>query len=219
MQPTCWCPNMRKSPWLEASGVAMWALVDRYTGCVGYKGGIKASGLDADPPVIDCSGWTALLLSAGMEAANRASAMDLFSNDDFAAVHTWSDRLIAELARRSGWVLEGDEITLDTCPLYATIGLRQGGGAWAINHPRPRGITHVVQVVQRPDDGARFVSEAQGWSEPYGLRLMPLATWLDVTRAYLKRGEAWAVDAFATPALESDSATPELRTEPRPGVV
>jgi hypothetical protein len=26
---------------------------------------------------------------------------------------------------------------------------------------------------------------------------MPLVAWLDVTRAYLKGGEAWAVDAFA----------------------
>lgn len=175
----------------------MWALVNRHTGRVGYKGGTKAAGLDADPPVIDCSGWAALLLSAGMEAANRAAAIELFASDDVAAVHTWSDRMIEELERRSGWILQGDEITFDMLPSYATIGLQQGGGAWAKNHPRPRGITHVVQVVRRHDDGAPFVSEAQGWSEPHGLRLMPLAAWLDVTQAYIKCGEAWAVDAFA----------------------
>jgi hypothetical protein len=190
---------------LEASGAAMWALVNHYTGRVGYKGGIKAMGLDADPPVIDCSGWAAFLLSAGMEAANRAAAVELFGRDDIAAVQTWSDRLIEELERRSGWVLEGDEITLGALPPYATVGLRQGGGAWATNHPRPRGITHVVQLVRRVDDGAPFASEAQGWSEPYGLRLMPLAAWLDLTQAYIKRGEAWAVDAFAERG--SDPAT------------
>jgi hypothetical protein len=192
-----WCPDMSKSLWLDASGAAMWSLVDHYTGQVGYKGGIKASGLDADPPIIDCSGWVALLLSAGMEAANQAADSALFNSHDVAAVDTWSDRMIEELEQRSGGILEGDCISLDTLPPYATIGLRQGGGAWAKNHPRPRGITHVVQIVRRPDDGAQFVSEAQGWSEPRGLRLMPLPNWLDVTQAYLKRGEAWAVNPFA----------------------
>ena len=32
--------NMTQPPWLEASGAAMWALANRYTGKVGYKGGI-----------------------------------------------------------------------------------------------------------------------------------------------------------------------------------
>jgi len=175
----------------------MWALVNRHTGRVGYKGGTKAVGLAADPPVIDCSGWAAFLLSAGMEAANHAAAIELFASADIAAVHTWSDHMIEVIEQRAGWILEGDEITFDTLPAHATIGLQQGGGAWAKNHPRPRGITHVAQIVRRPDDGAPFVSEAQGWSEPRGLRLMPLAAWLDVTQTYIKRGEAWAVDAFA----------------------
>jgi hypothetical protein len=68
--------------------------------------------------------------------------------------------MIEELERRSGRILEGDEITLDTLPPYATVGLRQGGGLWAKNHPRPRGIKHIVQVVRRLDDGAPFVSSA-----------------------------------------------------------
>jgi hypothetical protein len=188
---------MSKSLWLDASGAAMWALVNRYTGRVGYQRGVKAAGLDANPRVIDCSGWVALLLSAGMEAANRAVAAERFNRDHVTAINTWSDRMIEELERRSGWLLEGDAISLDTLPPYATVGLRQGGGAWADNHHRSRGITHVVQVLRRLADGAPFVSEAQGWSAPYGLRLTPLADWLDVTRAYIKRGEAWAVDAFA----------------------
>ena len=186
----------------------MWTLVDRYTGRVGYRGGAKASGLNAAPPVIDCSGWVTLLLSAGMDAANRAVDRRLFRNDDIAAIGTWSDRIIEQLERRTGWILEGDRVSLDTLPLYATIGLRQGGGDWAKNRPRPRGITHIVQVVRRPGDGAPFVSEAQGWAEPRGLRLMPMADWLDVTRAHLKRGEAWAVDAFAEPRARMSEAAP-----------
>jgi hypothetical protein len=199
---------MTTPSWLEASGAAMWALANLYTGRVGYKRAVKARGLDADPPVIDCSGWAAFLLSAGMEAANRTVDKELFSSGAIAAVHTWSDRMIEELEQRSGWIVEGNRITQATLPLYATIGLRQGRGTWAENHPRPRGITHVAQVIRRPGDGAPFVSESQGWSEPHGLRLMPLANWLDVTRAYLKTGEAWAVDAFAErPTRMSDPAT------------
>ena len=188
---------MSETPWLDAAGTAMWDLVERYTGHVGYAGGVKAEGLEADPKVIDCSGWVALLLCAGMEAVNRRSGQALFSAGDAAAVRTWSDRLIQAIEGWSGFVLEGDAIGLDGIPAFATIGLRQGGGAWANNHPRPRGITHVVQVVARPADGQLFVTEAQGWAQPRGLRLLALAEWLDVTRPYLKRGDAWAVNVFA----------------------
>lgn len=188
---------MNEAPWLAAAAAAMWTLADRHTGRVGYRGGVKAGGLDADPPVIDCSGWAALLLAAGMQAANGAAGAMLFENRDVAAVDTWSDRMIEVLARRSGWILPGDRIGRGTLPPFATIGLRQGGGAWALNHPRPRGITHVVQLLRRPEDGAAFVSEAQGWAVPRGLRLMALADWLEATRARLKPDEAWAVDAFA----------------------
>jgi hypothetical protein len=188
---------MNLSPSLEAAGEAMWALVDRYTGHVRYKGGTKAAGLDAESPVIDCSGWAALLLASGMKAVTSLENGDVFSSDDIAAVSTWSDHMIEVLMRQSGWMLKGNEITVDALPAFATIGLQQGGGAWANNHPRTRGITHVVQLVQRPRDGARFVSEAQGWAEPYGLRLLPLDDWIDVTRACLTLGKAWAEDAFA----------------------
>lgn len=189
---------MNNISWIDAAGAAMWAHVERYTGQVGYKGGTKASGLDDDPPVIDCSGWTALLLSAGMAAANHQAGHALFSEADVAAVNTWSDRLIENLERRCGFVLSGDQIPLARLPPYATIGLQQGGGAWAKNHPRPRGITHVVQVVHRPGDHAPFVSEAQGMQKPYGLQLVPLDRWIERTRDYLKPNMAWAVAPFTT---------------------
>jgi hypothetical protein len=178
-------------PWLDASGAAMWALVERHTGRVGYKRGIKANGLDNDPPVIDCWGWVAVLLSSGMAAANNMTARALFREADIAAVHVWSDDLIESLEKRSGIILTGDRITVAGLPRYATIGLQQGGGAWAANHPRPRGITHVVQIVRRPWDGVPFVSEAQEMTQPYGLRLMPLQEWLERARDYLKPGMAW----------------------------
>lgn len=183
---------------LVAAGTAMWNLVEHYTGHVGYKGGAKADKLQATPPVIDCSGWTALLLTTGMQAANTAKGSETFSAGDLAMVRTWSDRMIEVLEFRSGSIVEGDRIGIDTLSPFATIGLQQGGGAWAVNHPRPRGITHVVQIVRDPVSGAPFVSEAQGWAEPRGLRLMPLVDWLELTQSYLQAGKAWAVNAFAT---------------------
>ncbi len=175
----------------------MWALVDRYTGHVRYKGAAKAAELDAEPPVIDCSGWAALLLAAGMKAVDSSAGVEVFRDDEIAAVDTWSDNMIEVLWQQSGWMLAGGDITAEALPPFATIGLQQGGGAWANNRPRPRGITHVVQLVRRPRDGARFVSEAQGWAKPAGLRLLPIEEWFDVTRAYIAPGKAWAVDAFA----------------------
>jgi hypothetical protein len=115
----------------------MWTLVDRYTGHVRYRGGIKATGLDANPPVIDCSGWVAFLLASGMKAANSLATGAIFSSDDIVAIDTWSDHMIEVLRRQSGWMLEGGEIMADALPAFATIGLQQGGGAWATNHPRP----------------------------------------------------------------------------------
>ena len=132
-----------------------------------------------------------------MAAANREAGRPIFSDADVADVHTWSDRLIDNLERRSGSVLLGNQITATDLPPYATIGLQQGGGEWAKNHPRPRGITHVVQVVHRPEDHAPYLSEAQGMSQPYGLRLLPLAEWIEQTRDYLKPGISWAVNPFA----------------------
>jgi hypothetical protein len=188
---------MDRASQIDIGGSAMWQLVQRYTGHVGYKGGVKTEGLMANPPVIDCSGWVSLLLSTAMTSVNDSSGRELFSGDDVAAVSTWSDRIIEAIETRTGTVLQGNRITLAELPRYATIGLRQGGGAWAQNHPRPRGITHIVQIVRRPGDGAPFVSEAQGLAEPYGLRLLPLSDWFDVTQAYLIVGESWAVDPFA----------------------
>ena len=181
---------------LDAAGVAMWKLVERYTGRVGYRGGVKAEGLLAVPPVIDCSGWVSLLLSTGMIAVND-SGQEKFTNNDVAKVFSWSDRIIQEIEAWTGSILEGNQIAPELLPRFATIGLRQGGGDWAKNHPRPRGITHIVQIVGRPTDGALYVSEAQGWAEPNGLRLLPLTDWLDITSEYLTAGSSWAVDAFA----------------------
>ncbi|NPT41664.1 hypothetical protein GNZ12_10085 [Paraburkholderia sp. 1N] len=185
----------------EAGEAAMWRLVQRYTGRVGYRRGIKSEGLLANPPVIDCSGWTALLLTQALQAENEAAFRGapprrVFAAHDIEALHVWSDRIIHEIERRTGFILQGAEITADTLPRCAAIGLKMGDPAWAINLPRPRGITHIVQIVRRPEDDAPFVSEAFGGSVAPGIRLTPLAEWLARSHPHTLANEVWAVDAF-----------------------
>lgn len=180
----------------KAGEAAMWQLVQRYTGRVGYRRGVKSEGLSASPPVIDCSGWTALLLTQALQAENAAASRTIFTADSIEALHVWSDRIIHEIGHRTGFILEGADVTADALARCATIGLKMGEPAWAANHPRPRGITHIVQVVRRPDDGAPFVSEAFGGSVVPGISLTPLTEWLARSQPSVLANEIWAVDAF-----------------------
>lgn len=181
---------------LSAGEMAMWQLVRRYTGRVGYQRGVKSDGLMADPPVIDCSGWVRLLLKQAMQAENDAARRVMFGADDMQALQVWSDRIIQEIGNRTGFVVEGCEITALSLPRCATIGLKMGNPTWASNHPRPRGITHIVQVVRRPEDDAPFISESFGGSVSPGITLTPLEAWLIRSQQYLRGNEMWAVDPF-----------------------
>jgi hypothetical protein len=180
----------------EAGEAIMWRLVQRYTGQVGYQRGVKSEGLFVTPPVIDCSGWTALLLTQAMQAENEAARRDVFGADGMLALQVWSDRIIHEVETRTGFILQGPEIAATSLPRCATIGLKMGEPAWATNHPRLRGITHIVQVVRRPEDDAPFVSEAFGGSQLPGISLTPLAEWLALEQPRIRAGEMWAVDPF-----------------------
>ncbi len=187
----------------RAAEIAMWRLVQLHTGKVGYRQGVKSDGLAADPPVIDCSGWVRLLLTQAMLAENKAADRAVFRSQDVQALQTWSDRIIQEIETRTGFILQGPEITALSLPRCATIGLKMRNQPWASNHPRRRGITHIVQVIRRPDDDAAFVSEAIGLSRP-GVRLTSLMEWLVAWEAQIQGREAWAVDPFrlAAPSPE-----------------
>ena len=110
----------------ETAETTMWRLVQLYTGRVGYQRGVKSEGLSADPPVIDCSGWTRLLLTQAMRAENEAAGRAVFGAEDVEALQAWSDRIIQEIETRTGFVLEGREITALSLPRCATIGLKMG---------------------------------------------------------------------------------------------
>jgi hypothetical protein len=157
---------------------------------------VKAEGLSMTPPVIDCSGWVGVLLTQAMHAENEAAGRTIFGDEYLQALHSWSDRIIHEIEARSGFILEGCDIAGHTIPRYATIGLKMGEPAWASNHPRTRGITHLAQVVRRPIDGSPFVSESFGSLTDPGISLTPLDDWVVRTRAHCGMKEIWAVDPF-----------------------
>jgi hypothetical protein len=181
----------------SAAQRCIWELVERYTHRVGYRRGTKAAGLDASPPVIDCSGWVGVLLTAGMSAQNDATGEVIFDVADIGACVAWSDRIVLEIESRTPTLLVGREITAATLPSYATIGLNLGTFGWETNFPRTRGINHIVQVVRRPADQMPFVSEAIGPDDNGGVRLMPLDQWLAAFNSCISAGDAWAVDPFA----------------------
>ncbi|WP_143809063.1 hypothetical protein [Paraburkholderia susongensis] len=157
---------------------------------------MKAEGLARTPAVIDCSGWVAWLLTEAMQAENDAARRPLFRADDMRALHAWSERIIEEIETRTAFILAGTDITAHNLPRCATIGLKMSTPAWANNHPRPRGITHIVQMVRRPADNEPFVSESYGGSVAPGISLTPLVEWLARVEPYRRAGEMWAVDPF-----------------------
>ena len=174
----------------KAAEDRMWELVRQYTGRTGYQRGVKRSGLRADLPTIDCSGWVALLLTEAMQAQNASAGREVFAPADIAACDAWSDRIILEIEARTPLLLEGPEITAASLPRNATIGVNEGYFAWQENYPRLRGINHIVQVLRGPADDSAFVSESHPSGEG-GVRLTPLADWLDVNAPHIQGGRAW----------------------------
>ena len=192
-------------PLFEAAEERMWALVRQFTGRMGYQRGVKGSGLQADPPAIDCSGWVALLLTEAMKAQNASAGKNVFDPADIAACNAWSDRIILEIEARTPLLLEGPDITGVSLPRNATIGLNEGYFGWQENYPRVRGINHIVQVLRRGADDAAFVSESHPTGQG-GVRLTPLTDWLDVNAPHIQGGRAWALDPFA---MASAAAAPQ----------
>jgi hypothetical protein len=188
-------------PSLPSAERRMWALIEQYTGQVGYKRGAKAASLGATPPVIDCSGWVALMLDEAMTAENEDADIDLGD--------PWSDRLIMEIEARTPELLEGSDITTSSLPRCAIIGFAEGYSAWQENRPRLRGINHIALLMRRPADQEPFVSESYSIN-PGGVRLTPLASWLDIWANEIQGGKAWAVNPFAL-------ANPHCRPPPGGG--
>jgi hypothetical protein len=74
-------------------------------------------------------------------------------------------------------------------------------GTFQLDHHRAQLIVLTIEATEPAPSVAKVDLELlalkQGWSQPLGLRLMPLADWLEVTKAHLRVGGSWAVDPFA----------------------
>lgn len=184
------------APAMPVAEDRMGALIEQYTNRVGYERGAKAVSLGATPPVVDCSGWVALLLRQAMKAQNDDAGEAIFNLADIDVVDPWSDRLILDIEARTTVLLEGRDITAESLPRYAVIGLNEGYASWQDNRPRLRGINHIALVVRRRADQTPFVSESYSIN-PGGVRLTPLRPWLDNWANEIRSGKAWAVDPFA----------------------
>ena len=184
------------TPRYTAAEIRMWELVEQYTNKVGYQRGAKASSLNNAPPVIDCSGWVAFLITEAMKAHNKISGKTIFDINVIDIINPWSDQIIAQIIDHTEVLLEGHDITTSKLPRNATIGLNEGYFDWQENHPRPRGINHIAQIVRRPSDQSPFVSESYSIN-PGGIRLTPLKDWLDSHADVIADNRAWVVDPFA----------------------
>ena len=174
----------------------MWELAQQHTARTGYQRGAKRTSLAAEPPVIDCSGWVAFLLTEAMAEANSAAGTDVFDWSTFAVPQPWSDRMILDIENRTAAPIEGADILGKDLPRCATIGLNEGYFPWQGNKPRVRGINHIAQIVRNPADDTPFISDSYS-IEPGGVRLLPLNEWLDRYAGCIRKGNAWAVDPFA----------------------
>ena len=154
-------------PDFSAATWSMWELVEKHTNRVGYQRGIKASGLDASPPVIDCSGWVGALLTSGMKAENIAAGREIFGTADIAACVSWSDRILLEIETRTLTFLVGNKITAKTLPRYATIGLNMGTSVGR-KISRARGVSTILfklcaaQPTKRHLSVSRLARRAKG---------------------------------------------------------
>ena len=206
-------------PDFPSAEARLWDLSQAYVGRVGYRLGAKAASLDAKPAVIDCSGWVAFLLMAALRAQNVDANEDVFDEADIAACNAWSDRVILEIEARTPVLLTGPQITPSALPACATIGLKVGYQNWEQDAFRLRGIDHIVQVVRRPGDRARFVSESCGpEGQAGGVRMTPLDAWLTSHEATVKAGNAWAVDPYAMADPFSDWVTAGRTSPPESSI-
>jgi hypothetical protein len=191
-------------PDFPTAQAVFWDWSVHYANRVIYKLGAKAPNLRSNPPCIDCSGWVAFLLLAGLKAQNTEARENVFDPDDIALLDTYSDRIILEIEARTPDLLTGKDITLNALSPGMAIGLAETHQAWEANAERVRGINHIVLVVRQPSDRSLFVSESRGPDRTGGVRLTPVVDWLGQQSPWITAGRAFAANPLALADPYSD---------------
>jgi hypothetical protein len=132
---------------LTAADARIWELVVQHTGRVGYHRGTKAAGLDASPPVIDCSGWVGLLLSSAMKAQNAHAGKDIFDAGDISA-----------------WLRRG-RLSIANPSFSLTMWLTRNGTASSSHHTVRSGVHRISRealAASRPPQPTALLMAAPG---------------------------------------------------------
>lgn len=146
---------------------------------VGYQFGSK----NLDSGAIDCSGWIAAINKNVMQQFNSQSDTPIFDLKDQKLFETNAAGIIDNVAKKTGFMLEGGDVQAANLRAGMLIGENNGTGRGT-----NRGIDHITQVVQGPD-GQMMVSQSQGGK---GVTMTPLDQYL---AAKNKRGSSlYAVD-------------------------
>jgi hypothetical protein len=200
--------DARTVPRTGAANARMWQLAQWAIGQrIGWRLGAKRSAM-LHEGVIDCSGWVAWLLAEGFAAENTAMVHQpgapapavIFDKADLAAIDTYSDAIVGNVARLTGFLLEGLAIAGANLSPGMVIGLNAGEYGWESSAPRSRGIDHVVIVLRNPvgnGGGPLYICQSaagHGVAPAGGVSLMPLATWMEQVAKLALAGRLFAVD-------------------------
>ncbi len=133
---------------------------------VGYGFGDKNS----DHGTIDCSGFVGEAVNASMNAALPGDSRRLtgiFANH--------SDGQISGLARKTGSMLSGSNVTHENLKAGMVIGIDSGDKGW--DRGRNLGVDHVGIVYVDTETGVKMFAESRGGG--VGVDTTPLKQWLD----------------------------------------
>ena len=182
----------------QQANAALFAQAQQNQGKVGYKMGNKSlsSGL------IDCSGWVATTNRSMMQQVNAAAGTEVFSKKDMAAVNDSSEGIIANVGKKTGQILNKEQLTQTGLKEGMMIGMDTGPR----EHDRGRamGIDHIVQTVRDPKTGQLMISQSS--SSGKGVSLTPADAWL--AQQNKSKNKLFGVDPF-TMVDKTDPAVQE----------
>jgi hypothetical protein len=164
--------------------------------CLGHKAkNLSFSGQAISGGSIDCSGWVEFITRSAFEVINTSAAETVFDGSDISTLETHSDGIIAEIGKRTGKTLGGQEVAEINLREGMLIGFDSGQNKWE-SKDRTYGIDHIVQIVRSPDE-TLFITQSSGSGK--GVNLKRLSEWLGRQKSlgYMDKNRIFAVDPFA----------------------
>ncbi|MCB1839023.1 MAG: hypothetical protein KDI61_02005 [Alphaproteobacteria bacterium] len=144
---------------------------------VKYEFGAKADGGDS----VDCSGFV-------RNAVSQIEALRSGSNVNVSSIFsTHSDGQVCNVSNATGFMLQGDEVTLSAMKAGMIVGIDSGDKGWDAG--RTHGINHIGIVYADSETGKLMFAESKSGS---GVTTTELSEWLD--RAHSRGYNLYATD-------------------------